>query len=111
MKLDTFTQAYLDAVVFTECTPDNPEMEKAEFSREFIARAEKDCAKFQAEQDLADYPTDRAGHDFWFTRNGHGCGFWENDYGTEDQCEKLTAASKAFGTCEPYAGDDGLIYA
>lgn len=109
-SLDTFTRAYIEAVEFTECHGDNPEMENAEFSKEFLDQAQKDCTKFQAENDLTDYPTENAGHDFWLTRCGHGCGFWEVDFGTESQCEKLTSASKHFGNVDIYVGDDGLIY-
>lgn len=47
---------------------------------------------------------------FWLTRNGHGAGFWENDYGTEEQCDKLTEACKAFGEFNLYPGDDGRLY-
>lgn len=80
-----------------------------------------DCARFQEENaaDIgaedackfaSDYtPSERAGHDFWLNRNGHGCGFWDGDW-KEPHASRLDAASKAFGTYELYAGDDGLIY-
>lgn len=110
MELDTFTKAYLEAIAFTECHSDNPELQGKEFSPELIAQAQKDCAKFQAENDLTDYPTDRAAHDFWFTRNHHGCGFWEVDFGTLEQCTKLTVSAHQFGERYIYAGDDGMIH-
>lgn len=69
-----------------------------------------DCAKFQAEQDLSGYPSEQAGHDFWLTRAGHGCGFWENDFGTEEQCDKLTEVCKQMGEFYLYPGDDGKLY-
>jgi hypothetical protein len=110
MKYDAFTTAYIEAMDFTDCHCDNPELQGKEFSPELLANAARDCLRFQTENDLTGYPDRNAGHDFWLTRNGHGCGFWENDFGTEEQCAKLTAASKAFGPCELYAGDDGMIY-
>lgn len=50
-----------------------------------------------------------AGHDFWLTRNGHGSGFWDGGW-KEPAATKLTKAAKAFGECNLYVGDDGLIY-
>lgn len=77
---------------------------------ETLQRMLDDCAKFERENDPADYPTENAGHDFWLTRNRHGAGFWENDFGTEEQCEKLTEAAHAFGEFNLFVGEDGLIY-
>ena len=48
------------------------------------------------------------GHDFWLTRNGHGAGFW--DRGLGELGEQLSDACKTFGSCDPYVGDDELIY-
>lgn len=49
-----------------------------------------------------------AGHDFWLTRNGHGAGFW--DRGLGELGERLTVASKTFGSVDLYLGDDELVY-
>ncbi len=111
--VDAFTLAYIEAIFFTEAGPDSEEMADktwTDFAPETLAAIVADCAKFQAGNDLAGYPLANAGHDFWLTRNGHGAGFWENDFGTEEQCTALTAASKAFGECNLYVGDDGQIY-
>jgi hypothetical protein len=54
-------------------------------------------------------PWECAGHDFWLTRNGHGAGFW--DRGLGELGERLTRASKAYGSCDLYVGDDGKVYA
>lgn len=54
-----------------------------------------------------------AGHDFWLTRVGHGAGFWDGDWESDAHNGldgPLTKAAKAFGECDPYSGDDGLIY-
>ncbi len=53
--------------------------------------------------------TSCGGHDFWLTRNAHGAGFWDGDWGTLG--DDLTKASKTFGSCDLYVGDDGKIYA
>lgn len=89
-----------------------------------LQRMLADCARFEAEHgeviqaaiDTGEVvsgpdfgPWGRAGHDFWLTRNGHGAGFWDGDW-PEPFAEKLTAAAKAAGMCNLYAGDDGRIY-
>lgn len=78
---------------------------------ETIARAEKDCADFEAKAgnllDGLDMGT--VGHDFWLTRNGHGAGFWDGDY-EKSVGDALTKISKEFGEVDLYVGDDGKIY-
>ena len=110
---DEFLTGYLNAVEFTECHADNPEMQGAEFSKEFLEQARKDCAKFTVENyeilNQAGSPAQN-GTDFWFTRNGHGVGFWDRGYPTEIS-KPLTKAAHSFGELCPYVGDDGLIYA
>lgn len=88
---------------------------------EALERIKADCAKFQ--RDNADSITydncnnsnrewgtsGQAGHDFWLTRNGHGAGFWDGDW-REPAATVLDNASKAFGECSLYVGDDGKLY-
>ena len=89
---------------------------------ETLDRIVKDCAEFQTqcgehiEEDNRTHGyrldctcLEYAGHDFWLTRNGHGAGFWDGDW-TEPAASILTAASKRFGECSLYLGDDQLIY-
>lgn len=118
--VDAFTRAYIECALWSsndESTPSGGEPFDKNYSwtdlaDETLAKMIADCANFQTENEfwLANYPTENAGHDFWLTRNGHGAGFWENDFGTEEDCEKLTKASKQFGTFDLYLGDDGEIY-
>jgi len=113
MKLDTFTKAYIEAIIFTECHCDNPELDGKtfeDFSDDAKQKIIADCEKFQSENDLTDYPSKNAGHDFWLTRNHHGCGFWENDFGNEEQCKKLTESAHKFGEQYVYCGDNGKVY-
>lgn len=62
------------------------------------------CEKMKGEQWSGE---ERAGHDFWLTRNGHGAGFWDRGLGKLG--EKLTQASKAYGSIDLYVTDDGKI--
>lgn len=84
-------------------------------SPECLDEMAKDCSEFM-EANWDDIKDDfgQAGHDFWLTRNRHGSGFWDGDWGiSEDdlnKCRRLTDASHKFGGCDPYVGDDGLIY-
>lgn len=112
MKTETFTDAYIQCALWSSTDGEDNSLDGRgnELAPETRAMMVADCAKFQAENDLTGYPDTNAGHDFWLTRNGHGSGFWENDFGTPEQCKKLTEASKAFGTHDLYIGDDGMIY-
>jgi hypothetical protein len=79
---------------------------------ETLERMAADCAKFQeahGELFTAEHYNGIAGHDFWLTRNGHGAGFWDGDW-EEPIATRLTDASKAFGECNLYVGDDGKLY-
>lgn len=109
-ELDTFTQAYIECAFWSSSEISDISNGEDELSDETLAKIMADCAKFQAENDLTGYPLRNAGHDFWLTRNRHGCGFWEEEFGTPEQCAKLTAAAHVFGECDLYRGDDGKIY-
>jgi hypothetical protein len=121
--LDAFTRGYIEAAFFTESgSSDDGDMKDATFADlapETFVKMEADCAKFleggrllidKAQASAAGAPDDsQAGRDFWYTRNGHGCGFWDGDW-PEPFGDDLTLGAKAFGTCDLYRGDDGLIY-
>lgn len=118
--LDLFTRGYVMAALFTfdDDAPSGDYERSGRFEilfplidPETLQKMIADCVAFQAQADLTDYPTERAGNDFWYTRNGHGVGFWEEDYGTPEQCAKLTALSKTFREVDLYYGDDKKIYA
>lgn len=49
-----------------------------------------------------------AGGDFFYTREGHGVGFWDRGHG--EHGELLSQIAQQYTACEPYLGDDGLIY-
>jgi hypothetical protein len=122
--LDAFTQAYIEAMFWTDvCNPDSTEFgEDASFddmATETLADIVEGCRAFQeTNADLLDaaystktshreYTAASAGHDYWLTRNGHGVGFW--DRGLGEVGDKL---SEACGRREMYVyrGDDEKIH-
>lgn len=115
--LDEFTQGYVEAIFFTECHADNPEMENCDFddlAPETLKQIVDDCTEFQKENEIFlaqacdDYDMRRAGTDFWFTRNRHGAGFWDRDLGEPGRL--LTDAAHAAGSLDLYLGDDERLY-
>jgi hypothetical protein len=124
IKLDDFTRAYITAALWAE-TDDAGEPLDSKYSPDDLApetlqKIVTDCEKFQKDNaaDLAAGPSktlrdctsiEYAGHNFWLTRQGHGCGFWDGDW-PEEAGERLTAASKKFGECYLYVGDNGKLY-
>ena len=115
MRKSEFLTAYVEALFFTEVTPDSDEEMKEkdaeDVSFSLARQLIHDCAIFEAAHDREiDSAYASAGHDFWLTRNGHGAGFWDGDWPKEEG-ERMDATSKSFGECEIYAGDDGLLYA
>lgn len=118
--LDHFTRGFLEAAFFTDEerlkeeakeSGLNPEEHSFDWSQAALERAKKDCEKFQAEnaEAIESGDTEEAGRDFWYTRNHHGVGFWDGDW-EEPWATQLDNASKVFGECSTYLGDDGLIY-
>ena len=122
--LDQFTRAYIEAALWSSTDDADRPMDDnysvADLAPETLERMVADCARFQTEH--ADYitddnpvyqtkwdATDMAGHDFWLTRNGHGCGFWDGDW-TEPAASIMTEASRKYGECSLYVGDDGRLY-
>jgi hypothetical protein len=130
-ELDSFTQAYIEALFFTEAEHGtdsdtwNPEDQRsllgdvtfADLAPGALADIVEDCRAFQEghADDLAlayenvGYDEERAGHDFWLTRNGHGAGFQDRGLGAVG--DRLSKMAKAYGSVDVYLGDDGLIYA
>ncbi|MDE2021148.1 MAG: hypothetical protein KGJ13_12500 [Patescibacteria group bacterium] len=121
-ELDGFTKAYIEAALWSSTDDDENPMDsnydQFDLAPETIETMAKDCARFQEEcahlitgcaRSGHGYSVDeQAGHDFWLTRNGHGAGFWDGDW--PENGDLLTQASKSYGECDLYIGDDGLIY-
>lgn len=93
-----FVRGYIEAMFFTDCTSDNPELEHmtvndlSELAWSEILRDCKDFQEFASELlELAyerDYSEEQAGRDYWLTRNGHGAGFWDRKELTADNLGK-----------------------
>ncbi len=126
VQADAFTCAYIEAALWSSNDesddqggePLDANCGPVDLSLETVQWMIADCDRFQREQAAwlkeeylgsSSEIAEQAGHDFWLTRNGHGCGFWDGDW-TEPAATHLTEASKAFGECTLYVGDDGLIY-
>lgn len=118
MKLDLFTQAYIECALWS--TTDNSDETGGDpldqnYGVEDIALSTlnqmvQDCKQFQADHlhDIAN-KLEQAGYDFWLTRNHHGAGFWDGDW-PKDAGKRLTEASHAWGGVDLIVGDDDLIY-
>lgn len=118
--LETFKRAYIEAMLRSSTDDDDEPLDTKYDYRDLAPSAvnqiDDDCAEFYlAHHEAIDAtwnhsrPAAYAGHDFWLTRNGHGAGFWDGGW-PEPLGAQLTEASKKFGPCDPYVGDDGLIY-
>jgi hypothetical protein len=120
MKLDSFTQQYLETALWSS-TDDNGEpldenYTLQDFAPETIKQAVEDCEAFQRDQaelleqayERDGYDASNAGHDFWLSRNGHGAGFF--DRGREDHWTDLQAEARTWGTVDLFVADTGEIY-
>ncbi len=107
------TNAYLEAVVFTDFGPDSDIPSDAQFSPLALTEAWRDARHFyEANKDLlSDNTADSMMHDLWFTRNRHGVGFWDRpEKWGEENAEVLTRCAHCMGELWTYVGDDGLVY-
>jgi hypothetical protein len=97
--LDTFTEAYIEAALWSSTAYLNPDDDEDEgepmddnhtiddIAPDTLAEMIADCQDFLSIEenghtvaDLIERREGRAGHDFWLTRNGHGSGFWDGDW-------------------------------
>lgn len=131
--LESFVDGYVDAALWSSHDesdesggePMDKNHNRHDIARSSMASIKRECAKFvkQNQKVLSEYVLYRkhdasqgnamayAGHDFWLDRNGHGTGFWDRDYNGHDEIgEKLSEASKKFGSSDLYVGDDGKLY-
>lgn len=127
MSLESFTNAYIEALLFStndEIRPDGGDpLDKnygaEDFTPESMKQIQDECADFYSAHShlfTEDNCMHRgcsvdeyAGHDFWLTRAHHGCGFWDGDW-SKPIGKLLTAAAHAAGQRWPYVGDDGLLH-
>lgn len=116
--MNRFLDGYVEALFFTEAGPDDDIPGDAELSQEAYASIATDCANFKVKAeslltlayDSMGYDEAQAGRDFLLSRNGHGTGFWDRSQLPDSVAMGLTEIAKSFGECDPYCGDDGLVY-
>lgn len=121
MKLDRFTEAYIECALWSSTDDDGEPLDNdygfEDLDEACLKQMVEDCRAFQEGNDqwiksehcrVVDCEA-QAGHDFWLTRNGHGAGFWDGDW-ERDADKAMTACSKAYGSVDLYVGDDGKIY-
>jgi hypothetical protein len=125
-KLSPFVRAYIECALWS--SNDNYDESGGEpldanysiddISEATLAEMVSECEDFQASNDsdldASGLDEEQQGHDFWLTRNHHGAGFWDRKArGTPEgeACERLSEASKVYGSVDLYVGDDGKIYA
>ncbi len=121
MYVRNFVRGYVVCALWSstddECEPLDGLYTVSDIDSAAMADMEADCRAFvednwtdlMAWADRMGYGAETAGHDFWLTRNGHGAGFW--DRGAGDIGDRLTDASKAYGSSDLYVGDDGFVHA
>lgn len=107
--------AYLEAVVFTECGDEGQPPEDAEFSAIAKMEAYIECRNLLwANKDIInDSNCEQAAHDLWLTRNHHGAGFWDRPsevYGGEANRDILDRCARSMGDRDLIQGDDDLLY-
>ncbi len=121
--LSAFARAYIECALWSSTDGDDTPLDDNysidDLAPETLAKMQADCEQFEKENaELLTYENclrggysteDNAGHDFWLTRNGHGAGFWDGDW-KEPAATQLTDSAHAYGECNLYVGDDGLIY-
>lgn len=111
-KLSRCAQQYLETALWSSSDEDGTPLDHhysvSDFSPEAVQAAEKDCLDFLSTNDVGDLDEEEVGHNFWLTRNGHGTGFWDRDLGQLGR--DLTKASKVYGSCDVYLGDDGKLH-
>ncbi len=116
MNTDTFTEAYITAMLWStndESTgwwePFDANYGPEDLDSLALRDIIHDCKIFQAAcRSMIEDDLSQAGHDFWLTRAGYGCGFWDGDW--PEHGDRLTEISNAFGECNLELGDDGKIY-
>lgn len=115
--LDPFVRSYVNCALWSsiddEGEPLDTDTDGHDLPSVTLEKMKADCDAFRVEAGIADLlahagDDSQNGHDFWLTRNRHGAGFWDRGYGKVGR--KLTDAAHAWGECDIYREDDGLVY-
>lgn len=118
--LQEFIDAYMETALWSSTDnaddsggdPLDENYDVDDIAPETVAQMRKDCTAFvwfnRRDLRASELDSRRAGHDFWLNRNGHGAGFWDEGLGAVG--DRLSEASKVYGSCYLYVGDDGKVY-
>lgn len=105
MSLKQFTEAYIEAALWSSTDDDGEPLDKQysmdDFYPECRAKIDQECQAFydanhEAWAAFGNWD-EQAGHDFWLTRNRHGSGFWDRDFYNRETGERLTELAHEFG--------------
>lgn len=113
-QLPEFVAQYLATLMWSSEEENDP-MDLSQLSPTALACAQDECRSFLVahgelvSQAVAVYGLDGVAHDLALTRNNHGAGFWDGEL-PEPLGQQLTSVCETMGQCQPYRGDDGLIY-
>ena len=122
---DSFTRAYLECALWSSTDnatesggdPFDANYDASDIAPETLQRMAEDCAAFQEDNrddlDACGLSLERQGSNFWLNRNGHGAGFWDEVSGgchLYPLFQRLSEASKVWGSFDLYLGDDGQIH-
>jgi hypothetical protein len=101
-KEQTFIDAYIEAIYFTDTGDLDKPNEDSELDPDFLRKSIIDCLAFynQVRWYIPDESISQAGHDFWLTRNDHGTGFWDRKEVYGKYSQMFTELSKQFGEVE-----------
>lgn len=117
-----FVKAYMQCAIWASLDDDDEPLDAShdidDIDDETVRCMTAECQAFieanREDLDRVDRDYAHSGHDFWLTRNGHGTGFWDRYYGDDsdlrDAYERLSEASKTYGECHLYVGDDGKLH-
>lgn len=111
-KADYMTEAYLEAVAFTEFGEDGQPPKDAKFSQLAWAKAWQTCRNFlEVNEDLLGNNTlDSMAHMLWFTRSGVGASF--NDDPEKwgfGEAASLTRCARCLGEVDVFLNDEGEV--
>lgn len=113
MSLKSFTQAYIEAALWSSSDEHGTPLDRldTELDADARERMELDAADFWTSNaelwEGTEMSDEQAGHDFWLTRNRHGAGFWDRGLGPIGK--ELTGRAHAFGEADLYVTDTGDI--
>ena len=90
-KEQSFINAYIEAIYFTDTGDIHQPRPDAELDEDFERESIIDCLHMYSRIScfLSGDNIEQAGHDYWLTRNGCGTGYWDRPEVYGEFCAKL----------------------